>query len=158
MATQGSIGEEEASRPSEECHFWSPSVIASKPSPDSRGKDITQELHVHTMMGRLTWGHLGRFGVPTERVPACAHPVLSEYLKKIPANASQLSRSQSACLSCYVRPPVASYETPSQVDLMQKKVIYVFRCLITEKVGHHKMPSRTDLTRQIPYDSICMWN
>lgn len=157
MATQGSIGEEDASRP-EECHFWSPSVIASKPSPDSRGEDIVQELHVLTMRRRLIWGHLGRFGVPTERVPACAHPVLSEYLKKIPAKASQLTRSQLACPSCYARPPVASYETPFQVGLMQKKVIYVFRCLITEKVGHHKMPSRIDLTRQIPYDSIFMRN
>lgn len=68
--------EVEASKPSKECHFWSLSIIASKPSPDSRGEDITNTgAACTTVWGRLIWGHLGRLGVASGRVPMVALPV-----------------------------------------------------------------------------------
>ena len=124
MATQGSLREEvEASKPSKECHFWSLSIVASKPSPDSRREDIGNAgAACTTVWGRLVWGHLGRFGgglrEGTNGGPACARPVPSKYLKNIPANASQLSRSRSTCPSWHARPPIARYKPPTQVDLM----------------------------------------
>lgn len=38
---------------------------------------------------------------------------------------------------------------------MQKEVIYVFRCRITEKFRHHKMPSRNSLTPHPSSHSLC---
>lgn len=77
MATQGCTREQvEAARPSEGCHFRSLLVIASKPSPDSRGEDISNTgAACMYREGQSFGGPSDRLGEPTGRVPVVALPV-----------------------------------------------------------------------------------